>query len=87
VFKETMPDWSWTDGLRELVESLHNGKSPTLNAEHARHVLEIMLKAKQSAQESRALAMETTFEPIAVQAFHSEAEAAHLAHDRSRESL
>jgi hypothetical protein len=54
--------------------------------EHALHVLEIMLKAQQSAREGRALALETTFVPPAF----TEAkpgEAAHLQHDRSREHL
>ena len=85
VFKEAMPDWSWTDGLRDLVESLHGDKGSAVKPEHALHVLEIMLKTKQAAREGRAVAIETTFEPIAVQATHSEP--AHLMHDRSREAL
>jgi predicted dehydrogenase len=85
VFRETAPDWSWTDGLRDFVESLHAGREPAVKPEHAQHVLEIMLKAQQSAREGRALMIETTFEAIAVQPGH-EAEAAHLMHDRSRET-
>jgi predicted dehydrogenase len=84
VFKETDPDWPWADGLRHLVECIHRGTRPLVTPEHARHVLEIMLKAQQSGREGRALALESTFtpptfaEPVAQ-------EAAHLMHDRSRE--
>jgi predicted dehydrogenase len=84
VFKETAPDWPWADGLRDTVECIHGGTRPLNTPEHALHVLEIMLKAQQSAREGRALALETTFVPPAF----TEAkpgEAAHLQHDRSRE--
>ena len=37
------------------------GKHPVLSAEHARHALEIMLKAIESARTGRALDLETTF--------------------------
>ena len=84
VFKETTPDWSWTDGLRVLIESLQAGTDSSLNPEHALHVLDIMLKAKQSAKEGRALSLETNFPPIT--ALNLQAEPAHLMHDRSRES-
>jgi predicted dehydrogenase len=85
VYKETMPEWSWTDGLRDFVECLHSGATPAVKPEHAQHVLEIMLKTQQSAREGRALAVETRFEPTILQAIHSEP--AHLMHDRSRETL
>ena len=35
VFKETAPDWSWTDGLRHLVECIHSGSRPLVTPEHA----------------------------------------------------
>ena len=83
VFKETDPDWPWADGLRHLVECIHQGTRPVVRPEHALHVLEIMLKAQQSSREGRALALESTFTgPV----FSEPAppEAAHLMHDRSR---
>jgi len=57
VFKETTPDWSWADGLRDLVECLHDNTTPKVTKEQAFHVLEIILKAQQSAREGRALAI------------------------------
>ena len=84
VFKETHPDWPWADGLRHLVECLHSGTRPVVTPEHAQHVLEIMLKARQSGQEGRAIAIESTFVPPTFGADPT-AEPAHLMHDRSRE--
>jgi predicted dehydrogenase len=84
VFKETDPEWPWTDGLRHLVECIHENKRPLVTPEHAAHVLEIMLKAQQSGREGRALAIESTFTPP-VFAEPGTREAAHLMHDRSRE--
>jgi predicted dehydrogenase len=86
LFKETDPDWSWTDGLRHLVECIRDGTKPLVTPEHAFHVLEIMLKAQQSGSEGRALPIESMFTPPE---FAEEApkEAAHLLHDRSREHL
>jgi hypothetical protein len=52
--------------------------------EHARHVLEIMLKAQQSGREGRAMAIESTFNAPTF-AEERAREAAHLMHDRSRE--
>ena len=46
-----------------LVESVREGKKPILSAEHARHALEIMLKAIESARTGRAIELTTTFEP------------------------
>ncbi len=84
VFKETAPEWPWTDGLNHLVECVGQACRPLVTPEHAFHVLEIMLKAKQSSQEGRALALESTFEPVSFPEVASR-EAPHLAHDRSRE--
>jgi predicted dehydrogenase len=84
VFKETDPDWPWADGLRHLVECIHAGTRPLVTPEHARHVLEIMLKAQQSGREGRALALESTFTPPTF-AEPGAQEAAHLMHDRSRQ--
>jgi predicted dehydrogenase len=86
VFKETAPDWPWSDGLRHFVECLHAGKTPIVTKEHAFHVLEIILKAQQSAKEGRALTIESSFTPLKFETVRSE-EPAHLAHDRTREHL
>jgi len=86
VFKETSPDWPWTDGLRHLVECLVNGTRPVVIPEHALHVLEIMLKAQESGRESQALSLESTF-TMPELATLSPVEAAHLQHDRTREHV
>ncbi len=84
LFKETDPDWHWTAGLPLLVESLQRGSiEPLLRPEHARHVLEILVKARQSAKEGRTLPIESTFEPLKLAATEAQ-EAAHTIHDRSR---
>jgi predicted dehydrogenase len=84
VFKETTPDWPWTDGLNHLVESVRSGTKPLVTPEHALHVLEIMLKAQQAGREGRALVLESTFTPPEF-AEPGEQEAAHRMHDRTRE--
>jgi len=84
VFKETAPDWPWTDGLNHLVECIQRGKKPLVTPEHACHVLEIMLQAQQSSREGRAMPLETSFTPPTFTEIKP-AEGAHLAHDRARE--
>jgi predicted dehydrogenase len=84
LYRETDPDWPWTDGLRHLLECIAEEKRPLVTPEHAFHVLEIMIKAQQSGREGRALAIDSTFTPP-VFAEPAPAEAAHLVHDRTRE--
>ena len=83
VFRETVPDWPWHDGLRHFVECIHAGTRPLVTPEHSLHVLEIMLKASEASRAGRTLEMASTFAPPEF-ARVSEAEPAHLAHDRSR---
>ncbi len=83
LFKETMPDWPWTDGLNHMVECIRTGARPLVTPEHGLHVLEIMLKAQQAGREGRTLIMETTFHPPLF-AEQGAPEAAHLLHDRTR---
>jgi predicted dehydrogenase len=84
VFKETAPDWPWTDGLRHLVGCIRNGERPLVTPEHARHVLEIMLKAQQSGRDGRAITIESTFTPPRLGEEVPD-DPAHLVHDRSRQ--
>jgi predicted dehydrogenase len=44
-----------------LADCVASGSKPVLSAEHARHVLEIMLAVKTSAVEARVVELETTF--------------------------
>ena len=48
-------------GPAHLVACLEGTETPILTAEHAAHVLEIMLGAGASAKEGRAISLETTF--------------------------
>jgi len=47
--------------VKHLVDCLAEGKHPVLSAEHARHALEIMLKATESARSGKVLDLTTTF--------------------------
>lgn len=87
VFKETAPDWPWTDGLRHAVSCIRTGTKPVVSSEHARHVLEIMLAAQQSGREGRAVEMRSQFSPLPLDPEPQAAEPAHLVHDRSRPHL
>jgi len=48
--------------IDHLADCVAARSQPTLNVDHARHVLEIMLKAKESAYSGQAMAVESTFE-------------------------
>ena len=82
VYRETTPDWPWTDGLRELVESLREGRPSRSDPAHALHVLEIILRAQESGRDGRAIALETAFNPRPFEA--ASGAAVHLQHDRTR---
>jgi predicted dehydrogenase len=86
VFKETTPDWSWTDGLNHLIDCIQAGTQPLVTLSHSHHVLEIMLKAQQAGREGRTLSLESTFTAAAF-ADEKPKEPAYLIHDRSREHL
>jgi predicted dehydrogenase len=68
VHRETQPDWPWTDGLRHLVECIRGQQPPLIQPEHAFHVLEIMLKAKESARSGKVQTISSTCPPLAIRA-------------------
>jgi len=47
--------------VKHLAECVRDGTHPVLSAEHARHALEIMVKAIDSARSGQAIALTTTF--------------------------
>lgn len=49
------PTWLWTDGLRELVGALTEGRPPLASRAHDLHVLELVELASASAAEGRSL--------------------------------
>jgi predicted dehydrogenase len=83
IFKETQPDWPWTDGLRHLAECLRDGSQPLITPEHAYHVLEVMLLAQGAGADGRTRQVESTFEPPVFRE-DPHATAAHRVHDRTR---
>jgi predicted dehydrogenase len=62
LFKETDPDWLWSDGLQHFVECIRDRSRPLVTPQHALHVLEIMLKAQHAARSGKTLEIESTFE-------------------------
>lgn len=47
--------------IEHLVDCVRTGERPILSAEHARHALEIMIGAKESARTGQAISLQTTF--------------------------
>ncbi|MBI3867004.1 MAG: Gfo/Idh/MocA family oxidoreductase [Verrucomicrobia bacterium] len=83
VFKETAPDWSWTDGLPHTVQRLREDKTPEVNPRHARHVLEILLAAQRSGASGSAIDVISRFDRAPCAPLPG-SDPAHLQHDRSR---
>ena len=55
--------WRWTDGIRDLIEAVHDGRKPVNTPEHAYHVLEIMEKSMESSRTGQTLPIVSTFTP------------------------
>ena len=83
IFKETNPGWRWTDGLRHMVECIRKQERPMITPEHGFHVLEIMLKAKESGRDGQAKLLESTFTPPRFD-LDIDLEGIHLFHDTGR---
>ncbi len=58
---EPDPTWTWTDGLRHLVDCIETGQEPVTRPEHAYHALEIMLAAQAAGSDGRARAIASEF--------------------------
>ncbi|WP_152363955.1 Gfo/Idh/MocA family protein [Microlunatus speluncae] len=82
IHRDQDPHWPWTDGLRHLVDCIRHDREPLIRPEHAYHVLEIMIKAIESAREGRTLTIDSTFTPPTFDT-GTEAADAHLVHDPS----
>jgi predicted dehydrogenase len=72
--------WQWPDGVRDLIESIHQKRKPVNGPDHAYHVLEIMTKSFESAATGQALPIVSTFTPARFDTSGSKT-AAHLDHD------
>jgi len=83
VFKETAPDWPWTDGLRHAVECIRGDGELVPTPEHAYHVLEILEAARAAGSDGRARDVSSRFDPVRLRA-DAAGGPAHLVHDRTR---
>jgi predicted dehydrogenase len=81
VHPEPAPQWSWTAGLDHLVECVERGVAPAMAPEHAFHALEVMLAAKRSAAEGRAIEIESGFPAPDYSAFSDGAGGERRVHD------
>ena len=55
--------WRWTDGIRDLIQSVQEGRKPANAPDHAFHVLEVMTKCHESIVTGQALEIHSTFAP------------------------
>ena len=83
TYKETQPDWPWTNGLRHLVECIRNQAQLLVTPEHACHVLEVMLQAKAAGRDGRTREVQSSFSTLVVEPRQTNL-AAHRVHDRTR---
>ena len=81
VHPETAPQWSWTAGLDHLVACIERGVAPVMAPEHAMHALEVMLAAKRSSEEERAIKIESGFPAPDYSSSPDEGGAEHRVHD------
>lgn len=79
IFDHRSP-WQWTDGARDLIQAVSEGRSPVNRPEHAYHVLEIMTKSFESARLGQALPIVSTFTPPRFDKASRPAVAPHLDH-------
>jgi predicted dehydrogenase len=61
VFDETEPSWPWAYGIIHLVDCLEKGEPALTRPEQAHHALEIMRAAMRSAEEGRAVDIDSSF--------------------------
>jgi len=55
--------WPWTDGIRDFIAAIIEGRKPVNSPEHAYHVLEIMVKCAESGRTGQTLPITSTFTP------------------------
>jgi predicted dehydrogenase len=83
LFKETDPEWPWTDGLPHLVAAIRAGRAPALPPSFAYHTLEVLLAARASGERGERVEVASRFPAFALEAPAS-GEPIHLVHDRAR---
>ncbi len=81
IHEGTDRSWTWTDGIRHLIECIQEGTTPIVQPEHAYHVLEIMIKAQESGRDGQSKELGSTFTPPTFEEEEEEEIAEHLVHD------
>jgi predicted dehydrogenase len=76
------PTWSWTNGLRHLIECSISGAEPLMTPEHAFHVLDVMLTAIDAGKDRSYVPVESTF-TMPDLATGEPSTPAHRVHDRT----
>src|SRR6266481_2154542 len=64
LFKESAPDWPWTDGLRHLVDCIQTGARPVVTPGNAYHALEVLIQAQASGKDGQARPIASTSSPL-----------------------
>jgi len=64
--EESAPAWSYLDGLRHLVHCIQTGTRPLITPEHAYHVLEILLKAREASRTGKAQTIHSRFPALKI---------------------
>ena len=77
------PTWLWTDGLRDLVGAVLEGRAPLADIEQDLHLLEVVQAARAAASERTAVSVKSRFEPIDLRLSLAEGSSGHI-HDHTR---
>jgi predicted dehydrogenase len=82
IHPESDAGWSWTEGLRHLVDCIERGRPTVTRPEHAYHALEIMLAAQAAGRDGTARAIESGFPAVVYDEDWAASEEERRAHDR-----
>jgi predicted dehydrogenase len=75
--------WHWADGLREIVMALRENRPPLSNLSQDLHLLDVIEAARKAARESRAVSVESRFEPVDLSLPEATTQRHHV-HDHTR---
>ena len=56
------PTWHWSDGLREIVTALREGRAPLISLDHDLHVLDVIEAASLSCSSGQAVEVTSTYD-------------------------
>jgi predicted dehydrogenase len=83
LYEPDDPTWLWTDGLREAVSALHDGRTPLADSDLDVHVLEVIAAATRSAADQVPVPVSSRVDRLAGLRL-AKADAARYVHDRTR---